>query len=202
MIIKSLITGMYGANCYILIDETSRETVVIDPGTDAQKVHEIVASENGKLKYILLTHGHFDHTTDVEKLLNMYNYDVKVAIGKEDNEMILKKVQYFGPFPEGGADVLLNDGDEIKFGNNTVKCIHTPGHTPGGMCFLVGERLFSGDTLFYRSVGRTDFQGGSYEAIISSVKNKLMILPDETVVYCGHGQKTTIGTERVLNPFL
>lgn len=200
MIIKKLMAGIYGANCYIVMDEDSKETMVLDPGGDVDDIEKAINILGAKVKYILLTHGHFDHTTGVDRLQAVTK--AEVAIGSEDNEMILKGMQYYGPFIEGGAHIKLNHGDSLPLGKYTVQCIATPGHTPGGMCFLVNNHLFSGDTLFKGSIGRSDLLGGNGETLINSIKEKLMILPKDIIVYPGHGPSTTIGDEAIYNPFL
>lgn len=200
MIIKKMMAGIYGANCYIVMDEETKEAVVLDPGGDVDDIEKVLQSLGAKVKYIALTHGHFDHTTGVDGLQAITK--AEVAIGKEDNEMILKDVQYYGPFIEGGAHITLNHGDSLNFGKHTVKVIHTPGHTPGGVCFLIENMLFSGDTLFKGSIGRSDLAGGDGEALIRNIKERLVVLPKETIVYPGHGPSTTIGEEERCNPFL
>lgn len=200
MIVKKMMAGIYGANCYIVMDEETKEAVVLDPGGDVDDIEKVLQSLGAKVKYIALTHGHFDHTTGVDGLQAITK--AEVAIGKEDNEMILKDVQYYGPFIEGGAHITLNHGDSLNFGKHTVKVIHTPGHTPGGVCFLIENMLFSGDTLFKGSIGRSDLAGGDGEALIRNIKERLVVLPKETIVYPGHGPSTTIGDEELYNPFL
>ncbi|EQB87151.1 glyoxylase-like metal-dependent hydrolase (beta-lactamase superfamily II) [Clostridium punense] len=200
MIVKKMMAGIYGANCYIVMDEESKEAVVLDPGGDVDDIEKVLQSLGAKVKYIALTHGHFDHTTGVDGLQAITK--AEVAIGKEDNEMILKDVQYYGPFIEGGAHIILNNGDSLNFGKHTMKVIHTPGHTPGGVCFLIENMLFSGDTLFKGSIGRSDLAGGDGEALIRNIKERLVVLPKETIVYPGHGPSTTIGDEELYNPFL
>jgi len=200
MIIKKLIAGVYGANCYILMDEETKETAVIDPGGDIDDIEKQLQSLDAKVKYILLTHGHFDHTTGVDGLKAITKGEV--AIGKYDNDMILNNVQYYGPLIEGGADITLAEGDILNLGNHQIKVIETPGHTPGGLCFLLEKALFTGDTLFKRSIGRSDLAGGDHETLIRNIKEKITILPKETVVYPGHGPSSTIGEEILTNPFL
>lgn len=200
MIVKKMMAGIYGANCYIVMDEETKEAVVLDPGGDVDDIEKVLQSLGAKVKYIALTHGHFDHTTGVDGLQAITK--AEVAIGKEDNEMILKDVQYYGPFIEGGAHITLNHGDSLNFGKHTVKVIHTPGHTPGGVCFLIENMLFSGDTLFKGSIGRSDLAGGDGETLIRNIKERLVVLPKETIVYPGHGPSTTIGDEELYNPFL
>lgn len=191
--------GIYDANCYILIDENSGEAVVIDPGGDANMLINNIKDWNVKVSMILLTHGHADHTGAVSELKNEFKCDV--YINEKDSEFINRHVPIFGSENENG-NKFMQDGEIIKFGDKNIKCIETPGHTPGGMCFMVDNLIFTGDTLFQRSIGRTDFQGGDFEKIIKSIKNKLLVLPDDIVVYPGHGPKTSIGFERHNNPFL
>lgn len=200
MIVKKIMAGIYGANCYIVMDEETKEAVVLDPGGDVDDIEKVLESLGAKVKYIALTHGHFDHTTGVDGLQAITK--AEVAIGKEDNEMILKDAQYYGPFIEGGAHITLNHGDSLNFGKHTIKVIHTPGHTPGGVCFLIDNMLFSGDTLFKGSIGRSDLAGGDGETLIRSIKERLVGLPKKTIVYPGHGPSTTIGDEELCNPFL
>lgn len=199
MKINIIPAGIYDANCYILVDETSSEATVIDPGGDANILIDNIKSLKSKVKMILLTHGHADHTGAVSELRNEFKCDV--YINKKDAELINKKVPIYGNENENG-DKFIKEGDVLHFGNYEIKCIETPGHTPGGMCFLIGNVVFTGDTLFQRSIGRTDFQGGNFESIIKSIKNKLLTLPDDTVVYPGHGPKSSIAFEKHNNPFL
>lgn len=200
MIIKRIMAGVNAANCYIVFDEETREAVVLDPGGDVDDICKALNQFGASVKYIILTHGHFDHTAGVEGLKNIVG--APVAMGEEDNKMFLKGGQFFGPLPKGGADILLKDGDTLKFGKYTINVMGTPGHTPGGMCLLVDNDVFTGDTLFAGSIGRTDFQGGSYDAIMKSLKSKLMSLADTVAVHPGHGPSSTIGRERLMNPFM
>lgn len=200
MIIRRMMAGIYAANCYILFDENSREAVVLDPGGDVDEICNAITEFNGKVKYIILTHGHFDHTTGVQELKDRTG--AKVAISKEDNEMILKGIMYYGPFPEKGGDILLTDGDALQFGDIKLKVLATPGHTPGGICLLTGGNVFTGDTLFAGSIGRSDLAGGNQTTLIKSIEDKLMILDDTVAVHPGHGSSSTIGRERRENPFI
>lgn len=191
--------GSYMTNCYIVIDETTNESIVIDPGDDAKRLLEEFDKTHSHLNFIILTHGHADHTAAVAEFKNKYNVDVYMS--KKDSELIGKEEYMFGNHDEN-ANKFVKDGDTLKFGSKSIKCIETPGHTPGGMCYLIEDFLFSGDTLFNSSIGRTDFPGGDYAVIINSIKNKLMVLNDTVKVYPGHGEATTIGFERQSNPFL
>lgn len=200
MIIKRVMAGVNAANCYIVFDEETREAVVLDPGGDADDIYKALKQFGATVKYIVLTHGHFDHTEGVEELKSIVG--APVAIGEEDNKMFLKGEKYYGPLPQGGADILLKNGDTLKFGGHTMKVISTPGHTPGGICLLVENDIFTGDTLFAGSIGRTDLAGGNYDTIMQSLKSKLMTLSDTVAVHPGHGPSSTIGRERLMNPFM
>jgi len=198
MKVKRMPVGVYAANCYILMDEDTKETAIIDPGGDADEIKAVVDEMQGKVKYILLTHGHMDHTAAASELAKYYG--AALGINKKD-EMTSPRDFIAGSFYKK-ADISLQDGTTIKLGNNEIRCIETPGHTAGGMSFLADGLLFTGDTLFSGSIGRTDLGGGNFDTIISSIRNKLMTLSDDTIVLPGHGGETTIKRERMSNPFL
>jgi hydroxyacylglutathione hydrolase len=204
MLLKRIPAGVYDANCYILMDEETRECAVIDPGGDAEELIGYINSIKAKVKYILLTHGHADHTGAVGQL--METYKVPAYISKEDGDLIANGEFMFGPLIYRGENVALHrvieENSIYKLGIIDIKCIETPGHTPGGICFLADDKLITGDTLFLRSIGRTDLSGGNYETLISSIKNKLLILDDSIIVYPGHGPQSTIKYEKDNNPFL
>ncbi len=199
MQIKRIPAGVYAANCFILMDEDTKETAVIDPGGDSEDLIKAVNEMDAKVKYILLTHGHTDHTGAAVQLQEEYN--VPIYISEKDYRMMENGEYIYGDVI-GKVDKFLNEGDTFKIGSIEIKCIHTPGHTPGGICFMVEDVVFTGDTLFAGSIGRTDLAGGDFDAIISNIKNKLMILPDNITVLPGHGPQSSIGRERVHNPFL
>ncbi|MGV3024435.1 MBL fold metallo-hydrolase [Clostridium thermobutyricum] len=198
MIIKAIPAGIYDANCYILIDEKTREGAIIDPGGDELKLERIIKDLNFKPKFILLTHAHMDHVGGVEYLSKL----LKIPFYMHENEenYVENDSTVFGNIRK--ADGFLKEDTKLNIGNLDIKVIHTPGHTQGGVCFLVDGKLFSGDTLFQGSIGRTDFPGGDMNTILSSIKDKLLILDDGVEVYPGHGPKTTIGFEKKINPFL
>lgn len=205
MIIKRFIAGIYGANCYIIIDENRRISAIIDPGGTDTEISEYIVSENLKVKYILITHGHLDHIGGVEYLREKTG--AKVAIHQNDAAMLLDpklnlSSMGYNEIRCKPADILLNDGDILNLGELKIEVLHTPGHTPGGICFKIDNVCFTGDTLFKRSIGRTDFPGGDFESIISSIKNKLFKLNNNIVIYPGHGESSTIGQEKENNPFL
>ena len=196
--IKVVPAGIYDANCYILVDEETKDCAIIDIGGDSQKIESAIESMHGNPKYILLTHGHFDHVGGVEEISSKYN--IPFYISKTDEEYMEKDNSVFGTLPK--ASGYLKEGDIIKLGDNKIKVIETPGHTKGGLCFLTGKKLFTGDTLFQGSIGRTDFIGGDMTEIISSIKNKLLPLGDDIEVYPGHGPSSSIGFEKMRNPYL
>jgi len=200
MEIKKVVTGLYESNCYIIMDKNTNEALVIDPGGDVNDIVRVINSLGAKVKYILLTHGHLDHTSGVAELKSITN--AVVCISKKDDDLITAGVQLFGPLIEGGADKLLKDGEIITISNLKIKRIDTPGHTPGGMSFLVNNCAFTGDTLFAGSIGRTDFAGGDFDTIITSIKSKLLCLDRDIMIYPGHGLYSTIGNEKLNNPFL
>lgn len=199
MKIKRIPAGVYAANCYIVIDEETKDCVVMDPGGDEEDLIKAIKKENVQVKYILLTHGHADHTGAALRLKKDFN--APLCISSEDYELISKGAFMYGDIVNN-IDQYIKEGDIFKIGNMDIKCIHTPGHTPGGVCFLIEDSVFTGDTLFAGSIGRTDFQGGNFDAIIKSIKEKLMVLGDEIKVFPGHGPESTIGKERLHNPFL
>lgn len=198
MKLKVIPAGLYLANCYIVMDEITSEALVIDPGGDAPVLIREIKKMKAKIKYIFLTHGHADHTEACLEIKN--EFKAPICMNIKDQEYIKRREDMFGTF--GNADIFLSGGDSYKVGSMNIKCIETPGHTPGGLSFLIDGILFSGDTLFDRSIGRTDFNGGDFDTLISGIKEKLLILPDNTIVYPGHGPSTTIIREKKMNSFL
>lgn len=200
MLIKRIPAGIYAANCYIVMDENTKDTIVIDIGGDADDIIKELRNLKANLKAILLTHGHVDHVSGVLELKR--EYDVPVYLSSKDEELMIKNTYIYGNFGDKRADYSLNQGDKLKIGSLNIQVIATPGHTPGGVCFLIENDLFTGDTLFYGSVGRSDLEGGDHIELINNIKSKLVILSDDIKVYCGHGPSTTIGKEKQINPFL
>lgn len=198
MIIKTIPAGSLQANCYIVMDEDTKEAVVMDPGGDSDWIIKTIESIGAKIKYILLTHAHADHDGGVVDLKK--KYDVPVYMNKAEEEYMEKDNFVFGRIPKFYS--FINDGDILKIGSLEIKCLHTPGHTKGGMCFLIEDKVFTGDTLFQGSIGRTDFSGGDFNEIIKSINDKLLVLPNNVEVYPGHGPKSTIIFEKMRNPFL
>lgn len=197
--------GVMGANCYIVSCPETKKAAVIDPGADGKRLQRWILEKGYQVEYILLTHGHVDHIGAVDDLRELFQANVGVHTGDAamltDGQKNLSS--YFGPAIEmKPADLLLEDGQVLTVGNMSLTVIATPGHSPGGLCFLTSEGLLSGDTLFEGSIGRTDFPGGSHEQLLDRIEKKLLILPEETRVYPGHGSETTIGREKRENPFL
>ena len=198
MIIKAIPAGIYDANCYIVMDEKTKDAVVLDPGGDGEMLERAIKDMKANVKSILLTHGHMDHVGGVEYLSDKLN--VPFYISKIDEEYMEKDNYVFGSIRN--ANGYLEDGNALSFGSLNIKVIATPGHTKGGLCFLIEDKLFTGDTLFQGSIGRTDFIGGSFPEIIDSIKTKLLLLGDEIEVYPGHGPKSSIGYEKGYNMYL
>ena len=198
MIIKAIPAGIYDANCYIVMDEKTKDAVVLDPGGDGEMLERAIKDMGANVKSILLTHGHMDHVGGVEYLSDKLN--VPFYISKIDEEYMEKDNYVFGSIRN--ANGYLEDGNELSFGSLNIKVIATPGHTKGGLCFLIEDKLSTGDTLFQGSIGRTDFIGGSFPEIINSIKTKLLPLGDEIEVYPGHGPKSSIGYEKGYNMYL
>ncbi|WP_346354161.1 MBL fold metallo-hydrolase [Azotosporobacter soli] len=197
--------GALGTNCYILYCEKTLQAAVIDPGGDAAEIMNEIGRRNLTVAYILNTHGHADHIGANDEIKARTN--APICIHEADAAMLTSAQKnlslYIGQQISGNqADRLLADGDLIELGEIKLTVVHTPGHTPGGICFVGEDFVFSGDTLFAQSVGRTDFPGGSHVQLVNSIKNKLMALPDAMQVFPGHGPATTIGEERTMNPFI
>ena len=199
MIVKTYPLGSLQTNCYLAIDETTNKAAIIDPGASAEYLIKEINLLGIEIDKILLTHCHFDHNGAVVELRDKYNVDVYLNKAEEEY-MEMDSSGIFGKLPKFYKYV--NEGEEITVGNLVFKTIFTPGHTKGGTCYLVEDYVFTGDTLFNGSIGRTDFLGGSYNEIIDSIENKLMILDNDVNVYPGHGPKSTIIYERMKNPFL
>ena len=199
MIVKTYPLGSLQTNCYIAIDEDTNKAAIIDPGAQANYLIKEIEALGINIDVILLTHCHFDHDGAVTELKDKYKVDVYLNEAEEEY-MNIDTTGIFGKLPKFYK--YFNEVQEIKVGNLTFKTIFTPGHTKGGTCFLVEDNVFTGDTLFNSSIGRTDFLGGSYNELINSIETKLMTLDNNVNVYPGHGPKSTIIHERMKNPFL
>jgi hydroxyacylglutathione hydrolase len=205
MILIRLIVGPLQVNCFILADEKTKDAVVIDPGDDAKDILKVIADKGFKVKYIVNTHGHFDHVgankaikdaTGAELLL--HEGDALLLSSSTTQSAAFGMTSVSSP----AADRYVKHGDVITAGEVSLKVLHTPGHTPGGISLLEQGMVFTGDALFAGSIGRTDFPGGDLMTLLRSIKTNLMTLPDDTKVFSGHGPMTTIGDERRDNPFL
>ena len=206
MIQKALMVGLLEVNCYILGDEETKEAVVIDPGGDEEEILEALKYHGLTLKLIIDTHGHFDHVDANQPLKDATG--AQIAIHKLDAHMLSKpsaEAMFFtgNRLRLSEADILLKEDDVLTFGNFRLKVLHTPGHTPGHISLLMENQplIYVGDLLFQGSIGRTDFPGGSFDALINSVKTKIFPLGDHYTVFPGHGPVTTVGQERKYNPF-
>ncbi len=213
MEIKTLPVAPIWENSYIVSEKN--EAFIVDPGGETEKI--IRAADGLDVRYILLTHAHFDHILGLNAVKNAFP-DAKLAVHKLEKEWLydpsLNMSDDFFPdlefvYEKKNVEIMLEDGMELDFAGTKIKVFHTPGHTPGSTCFYIEKNdssgkpvLFSGDTLFRSSVGRTDFPGGDGRKIVESIKTKLLTLPDETVVYPGHEENTSIALEKKLNPFL
>ena len=204
MILQRLVVGPFASNCYIVGSESTKEGMIVDPGAEADNIIRVVKEWGLDIKCIVVTHGHIDHIDALQKVKEMTG--AEVAIHADDAGLLQNQPLslLFGssPQPSSPPDRLLGEGDSIVFGDMCFEVLHTPGHSPGCICLLGHGVLFSGDTLFNYGIGRYDLPGGSYDQLMDSIHTRLMVLPDDTVVYPGHGPDTTIITERQANPFL
>ncbi|RQD76722.1 MAG: MBL fold metallo-hydrolase [Candidatus Syntrophonatronum acetioxidans] len=205
MLIKKLEVGNLMSNCYIIGCQDTSEAVVIDPGAEPDTILAVLEENNLKLKYIINTHGHVDHMGANEPLQKATSADI--LIHEEDAQLFHNPQENLSMFVGGEVLLsppqrLLKEGDTITFGNITLKVIHTPGHTRGGISLYTDQVVFTGDTLFAGSIGRTDLPGGDYKEIIRSIKEKILPLGDETNVCPGHGPVSSVAKEKKTNPFL
>lgn len=201
IIIRNLVVGPVMTNCYLAINENTKEAICVDPGDRAEAIIEKIVKEDLKLRGILLTHGHFDHISAVREVreyfqVNLYaNEKEKLLLASPDLNL---SRDFVGRPTALSAEEWLTDGQRFTLAGFEIQAIATPGHTEGGMCYYFPKEgvLFSGDTLFRGSMGRTDFPTGDYATLISSIKEKLLVLPEETIVYPGHDADTKIGLEK------
>ena len=204
MILERLELSQFASNCYIVGDEETREGFIIDPGAESGHILKKVKAHGLTIKTIVLTHTHPDHIGAVKPVKEATK--AEIAVHAEDAGPLQSSSPGGGMFgfhiQSAPPDRFLKGGDTVKAGNLSFLVLHTPGHSPGGICLLGQGVVFTGDTLFNSGIGRTDFPGGSYNQILSSIHTKLMVLPDATIVYPGHGPESTIGDERRHNPFL
>jgi glyoxylase-like metal-dependent hydrolase (beta-lactamase superfamily II) len=203
MILEIVPVGMLAANCYIIGCEDTKMGLMIDPGGDALNLLSKIKKLDLNIKYIILTHGHHDHIGAVNEIKKKTN--ALIAIHELDKEMLKDENNLENNIGRkitiASYDIDLKDGDKLSIGNINLKIIHTPGHSPGGISILTDGAVFTGDTLFAGSIGRTDFYKGNMEDILYSIRNKLFTLPEDTKVYPGHGPASTIKREKNTNPF-
>jgi glyoxylase-like metal-dependent hydrolase (beta-lactamase superfamily II) len=213
MFVKTFPVGSFQCNCTILGDPDTKEAIVIDPGDEAEKIISILNQQQFIVKHIIHTHAHIDHIGATCKIKDKTNGEI--GLHKEDlflYDNMKMQAEFLGLSIDqkvSPIDHYLEDNDEIEWGKNQViKVIHTPGHTPGSLSFLNQNKtnqqniLFTGDTLFMGSIGRTDLWGGDHKLILESIKTKILKLDDDIPVVCGHGPNTSIGQEKMINPFL
>ena len=206
MKVEKFVTGIISTNCYLAINEETKQAVVIDPAACPSYLMSHIKSEGLKVEAILLTHGHFDHIMGIDGFLS--EFDVPVYVHEDDADALEDPVlnqssTYTSGYTFGKARY-LRDRQTLELAGYTFQVIHTPGHTKGGCCYYVASEdvLFSGDTLFQNSVGRTDFVNSSTSDLVHSVREKLFLLPDDTIVYPGHMGETKIGHEKKYNPYV
>lgn len=205
MIFQAMMVGSYLSNCYIVGSDTTKEAAIIDPGGSFDKIENQLNELDLTPKIIILTHAHGDHIAAVKDFVEKYH--TKVYVHKDDAKMLMDANLNLSKYVTGKnisitPDVLLNDGDTVNLGDLNFEIIHTPGHTKGGICIKIENIMFTGDTLFNKSIGRTDFEGGSYDEIISSITDKIFKYDDDTVIYPGHNSPSTIKSEKIGNPFV
>lgn len=205
--VEVMVVGSVSTNCYFLINEESKEALIVDPGASAEAIRARVKEMGVCPKAILLTHGHFDHILAAEDLKEAFQIPIyaseKEKATLNDPSMNLT-VGFLRKSYVMDADIYCKEGDVLPLVGCEIHVLETPGHTPGGCCYYLPaeQMVFTGDTLFCESVGRTDFKGGSYAEICRSMKEKLFVLPEKTVCYCGHGEPTEIGYEKEHNPYV
>lgn len=206
MLIHTFPLGALQTNSYLICNQNTKEAIIVDAGARPARLLEKAADY--QVKAVLLTHAHFDHIAGLHEIREATGAPVYLHSSEQEwlsdpklnGAFLWPMVGEFVKSEE--AEFILEDGQTLELAGFEISVLHTPGHSPGGVSFRIGEHVFSGDALFSGSIGRTDLPGGNYEQLIQSVKEKLMVLPDDTVCYPGHGPNTTIGNERLYNPFL
>lgn len=204
IVVERLEVSPFFENTYIVGRKDEGKCIIIDPGDDTERILRTAGFHGLDVECILLTHGHLDHVIGCNEIKNKIG--CTVGIHRLDEDMYVNAsrqgVVLGYPAPDQPRpDFFLEDGDDLEIAGLNLRVLHTPGHTEGGVCFLMGEYLFSGDLIFAGSIGRTDLPGGSYEKLINSVIEKVFVLSDDTVVFPGHGPRTTVGFEKKHNPF-
>lgn len=205
--VETITNGPLAENCYLVVESASRHAIIVDPGDEARRINRVVEKLGAKVSEIVCTHGHIDHAGAVAELKTMLG--APFAIHPLDRPWIERMVESatmlgFAPPKVPSIDRELANGQQLLVGDVVGRVMHTPGHTLGGCCFFFPAQriVFAGDTLFASSVGRTDLAGGSHDQLLRSIRDHLLSLDDDVLVFCGHGKPTTIGRERRSNPFL
>jgi glyoxylase-like metal-dependent hydrolase (beta-lactamase superfamily II) len=202
--------GPLATNCYLLRDQATGLGAVVDPGDEGERLVRRIRNEDMELEFILLTHGHWDHVGAVGAVKNAFP-EARICIGRGDADALTDPSANLSSMlganlSAPAADRLLEQGDRVSFGETTLAVRETPGHTPGGITLVAGDEeppvAFCGDAIFRRAIGRTDFPGGSLEQLLAGIRRQILTLPDETVLYCGHEQPTTVGQERRHNMYI
>lgn len=200
MRIDALTVGQMQVNCYVLSSKTTKNAILLDPGDEYLRIKAYLDKHKLKAKFIMHTHGHIDHIqADNEFNLPVYVHSADIELLKNPERNLSNFLSL--PFKVKSDIKQLEDSQIINLDDLSLEVMHTPGHTPGGICLKSAQVVFTGDTLFAGSVGRTDFPGASYEQLMKSIQDKLLVLPDETVIYPGHGPSSTIGQEKRSNPY-
>jgi hydroxyacylglutathione hydrolase len=204
VILERIIVGDLETNCYIFGSSREKEVAIIDPGGSPELILSVLYGLTAQVRYIINTHGHVDHISANRQLKRRTGADI--CIHRSDSEMLIDARKNFSdllavPITSPPADRFLDEGDVISVGERELKILHTPGHSPGGISLVSDGLVFTGDTLFAGAIGRWDFPGASYNLLLASVRNKLLILGEEMIVYPGHGPISTIGAEKRGNPF-
>lgn len=201
MLIEKIVVGEMQTNCYVLAEAKNSNSIIIDPGADYEDIRAILDENKLKPKLIINTHGHIDHIGENDK------FKLPVFIHKLDSEFLTDPVKslsvFFGNSKISSASYRqLEDAEAVELKNLKLEVIHTPGHTPGSICLKIDSVVFTGDTLFFEGIGRTDFPQGDEEKLVKSIRERLFVLPDDIVIHPGHGPSSTIGHEKNHNPFL
>ncbi|BCJ85773.1 MBL fold metallo-hydrolase [Effusibacillus dendaii] len=206
MHIQGFALGAFQTNCYVLTDEDHKTAIIIDPGYGPDIVLDAV--DGYKVEHILLTHAHLDHIGGLQQLKQATGAPISIHINEKDwlTDPMLngsgRWPQISGPITGPAADRFVAEGDKIQFADTEISVLFVPGHSPGSVAYVAGDQVFAGDTLFFGSIGRTDLPGGDHDTLIDSIRRKLYVLPNQTIVYPGHGPETTIERERQSNPFV
>lgn len=207
MKVQLFVENAIQTNCWVVIDEDSKEAIIIDLGGGYRDIKKYIDNQNAKLKFVICTHGHFDHIMGIPEM-QQTEPNIPVYMSKKDENMtseINKMLQMFGipgNYPPVKVSEFIDENSKLSIGSHNIEIIETPGHTQGGLCFKIGNLLFSGDSLFNREIGRCDLPGGNFNSLISALKTKIITLPEDTEVFPGHGSTTTIKEEKLKNPYL